>query len=520
MKKKNWSYSDQRSIENLLRTLGGHFDLEVRSLSMLIYDVLNRKLDGENVYDAGVTLNQSDKAPALTCFKNLIQVLHEIKRTHGLSENLRSVEHLISRFPDSDQNLYRNLTNYLTNNGNYSKFFTEKNENDLKWSLNSNVPRNYFKEWLSKFQKAVDKDEYSTSWRYMSLLDRIMGGLPESGNVKSQLSTLFQDLFHESYMHKSTDITKGLVDKLGIWLNPEPHYVLDSKLNCCFNQGDSRKALLTYILDDAVNLLCTSAIGSVSWQVDLSFGMGIFVVADGYPTATMESSRYLVLEGFPANDKYYKHIQEFKKWERPNYGGTPPSPRGAWPLPHLVYCLALSTAKLLDIPKLFVNTEHSGRQRSVENVVFEAARESKLSADCWEAAGNKSFKFLRDPLKKEGCFDVLIDPGKGKIIYDTEGKPFEYTHFLKKPKFSSGLRKHLNKLKVPCDSLGYFDTWYKWNRFSMDTYKSWSPELCSQHPYATGAYLRGKNPCWNAGIGYCKGFEVDVKKECKRLGIS
>ncbi len=293
------------------------------------------------------------------------------------------------------------------------------------------------------------------------------------------------------------------------------HSAQDSMLNfvgCCITAGKSREAPILYWLDDAVHLWQTYIIAKNHGP--FPFGLGIFVEAEGnHVSKPGKKEKYLILEGFPAQQLTYSTIGNVSFQSNDMISACD------WiTLPQAVYLLGLSAAKSRNIPRLFVNTEHSGRQRSVEDAVREAAISSQLPMDAWKVNRHNEFKLIKDPYT-DGSFMQLTDANTERIINDSTGKPAEYTHFLGKSQFSSNLISELRR-DLSWNGEGFFDTWYGWNKFIMESYPAWSEEMKNKHPYAEAVFKHGKDPQWNLGIGYCKGFEVDVEKECKRLGIS
>jgi len=292
-----------------------------------------------------------------------------------------------------------------------------------------------------------------------------------------------------------------------------------NKIDCCVagTEGKSRDAPIIYFLDPAVHILGFKK----GVRQDGTFspsGIGIFTEAGGYHVANQtEKYRYLVLEGFPANTEWYLSFDCINP-QSLTFEGIRDLKIKSLSVADFVYVLGLITAHMLHIPKIFINTEHSGGMRSVDDVVHAAAIQASLPQESWEIDRNKKLKLLKDPYTK-GSFQVLRDPVSGMIILDTGQNTFEYTHVFKKPQLSNDLIQKI-RYNEEWNGEGFFDTFYAWNKFIMETYPKWSSELKKIHPYAENVWRHGKDPQWNLGIGYCKGFEVDVEKECKRLGIS
>ncbi len=307
-----------------------------------------------------------------------------------------------------------------------------------------------------------------------------------------------------------------------------PKIAIDAGVDCCITQpdGKSKEATVLYAIDKTVTVWSFSFKGG-SVYYDTSFALAIFVKARGHHFSKTVPENYLVLEGFPANQRYYSRVgkmdAKFVCSDIENYA-LGRLGRSEVSFTELVYILGLKTAKREGISKLFVNTEHSDRQKSVHDAIRTAAIECSLSrGEVWDMGSHGSFKLLKDQ-HTEKDFQVFKDPGTNEVLlYDKNrnGKrePFEYTHFLQKRALPAQLVKMIRKNPL-WKGENVFDTWYGWNRFIMDTHKQWSDELKAKHPYAKAIYERGRDPQWNLGIGYCKGFEVDVEKECKRLGIS
>lgn len=283
--------------------------------------------------------------------------------------------------------------------------------------------------------------------------------------------------------------------------------ILINSIGACISgpAGKSREAAILHYLDDAVHLWTINASpASVEGKRQYAIGLGIFVEATGgHHSNPGAKEKYLVLEGFVANPDYYSEIA-FIKPDKYDDAGFPPIEHLS--LPNLMYMCGLATARFLGIKRLFINTEHTGKSRSVEEVVHTAAIEAGLSTDVWRFRKG-GFKLVADQYT---CSDFA----QVKAADST----FEYTHYLEKAPLSPELVKQLRR-DSNWNGEEFFDTFYGWNKFIMETYSNWTEELKKQYPYAESVWKRGKDSQWNLGIGYCKGFEVDVKNECDRLGI-
>ncbi len=308
--------------------------------------------------------------------------------------------------------------------------------------------------------------------------------------------------------------TQGSLTKtLDVVLNPCGLELLINNVDCCIVGpfGKSKEASILYLLDPDVHMIRFT-------PGEYAVGLAIFAKVEGYHASSPdESTTYLLLEGCPINQNYYSCVDKVNlKNPESGKGTSPLNIRNGLSMPQLVYVLGLKTAKDLKIPKLFINAEHTGRQKSVEDVVLEAARANVKEAGRWSLKDGK-FILRKDPLTG-GNFAHIV----------AGNRCFEYTHFLQKKPLSPALVSELQN-DPSWNGEGYFDTWYGWNKFIGKTYADWSPELKQAHPYAGSVWERAKSRLdqglhpesyWNLGIGYCKGFEVDVEKECERLGIS
>jgi len=305
-------------------------------------------------------------------------------------------------------------------------------------------------------------------------------------------------------------------------------FAIDNVINCCVTK--KAEGLLLYLFDKSVHVWDFSIKG-LHGNVPSPFGLSILVETIGNHCSELpKMKKYLIFEGFPVNTRYYGQINSLK--------ACSDSFPSAMKFSQLPYLLALFTARILNIPYLFVNTSHSGLQRSVEDAVRESAHYAGLAqGDSWRFSKHKRFKLLKDPYTSSEI--NLLTDSDSEVIYDQHGKPFKLTHFLEK-QLNTG-RHGLNKYP-PYEQLGFFDTWYAWNRFITES--SLDDELAGEarsyykrdvisrtilkrpEGLKTGqpALLRNEyrpvySSFWNNGIGYCKGFEVDVKTECERLRI-
>ena len=127
----------------------------------------------------------------------------------------------------------------------------------------------------------------------------------------------------------------------------------------------------------------------------------------------------------------------------------------------LLYKRILLFAQDKEIPYLFVNTEHSGIQQETEDFVAY--------------------------IKQQPHEDVNSERTQSG---------FEYTHWLEKKPLPKKLVEEI-RLNRKYNGEQYLDTWYQYNKL----------------------VLRRKQPQWNLGRGYCKGIEINVQSELKRLGL-
>jgi len=319
-------------------------------------------------------------------------------------------------------------------------------------------------------------------------------------------------------------------------LNNSPKKIMANDVDCCITgpNGKHRAATALYWLDPAVYTWEFYAFSDNDGAIDghLPFGLGIFFKAKGHHSSKKDPQEYLVLEGFPANVYRYGHInwlteegrETYKELQKllPGVSWNVALPETLHSLPELIYVLGLVTAKSLGIPKLFINTEHSERtQYSVRhslNEIMQFTGNNKM----WNADAQK---LMKDPLTEEGSFAAFevqtrVYGGKKKT------KKFNYTHFLKKPSFPSELIPKIAGISGKWNGEGLFDTHFPWKKFVGSAYRTWPTKEKDFDPRAwmgehSRDYFKDKHgqlePCWNLGIGYCRGIEVDVQDELEAL---
>ncbi len=491
-------------------------------------------------------------------FKEFLAFMHlirQIQNTGGQQSRLQTLHQVYAEnklkghnFSQDDLNLYLPLISYFNSDEVFKNFFDILDGSKIfsRLQLDGNFRKEAF------YERAFDS---------LEVLGVVKGAarvfplaLDHSSNennsvlakeLKGKLSSICHGYENEIMFYWS-NFSEWTFDNVVLQLNgsdlSDRNY-LDNMVDCCITHGKAWEAIILYSVDPAVH------IWSAHMRMnDLSFNriaepLGISIMIEGAGHTSSEpqnEKRYLILEGFPANQDYYELIKTLKNPQKP-YGGkvlskaeeymaeieSLMSPRwqsasqygekhAFWQvsspplsLPEAMYVMALKTAQRFKIPYLFVNASHSGRQKSVEDLVRSAASMSSLPrGEVWKMSRHREFELLKDSQTNSPLASFEID-----------GQKFEYTHFLQKPQLKGSLVQTLRS-DSSWSGEGYFDTWYGWNKFIMDTYPKWSEELKKQHPYAEFVAKRGKDPQWNLGIGYCKGFEVDVEKECKRLGIS
>jgi len=322
-------------------------------------------------------------------------------------------------------------------------------------------------------------------------------------------------------------------------LNNSAAKVMTNEVDCCITgpHGKHSATTLLYWLDPAVYTWEFYAAGEHdTMTAQLPFGLGIFFKARGHHSSTKESTDYLVFEGFPANSHKYAHIgtlgtlnaeslskelRAFALDPQPNvsFAETP------FTLPELVYALGIATAKKLGIPKMLINTEHGERtQYSVRHSLNEIMRITGNSA-IWDADAQK---LLKDPLTADGRFAEFEAHAR---TYDNQEKTkkFAYTHFIKKPPLPPHI---IQEIKSPVNHRWrgeiLLDTTFPWTTFVGKAYRTWPTTEDGFNPHDWRGWHvhtyfndpRGQlEPCWNLGIGYCRGIEVDVEKECARLKL-
>lgn len=295
--------------------------------------------------------------------------------------------------------------------------------------------------------------------------------------------------------------------RLAAKMNHSATNLLVNVVNCCISgpHGKSKEASILYWLDPAVHV----------WEVTpdpYPAGLVLCVEATGHHASRPDDqTKYLVLEGFPANKNFYAHIARVHSAGGDNDLRTTDS----YTLAQMAYILGLKTAQTQGISKLFINAEHTGRQQSVEDTVIAAAQANIPDGSTYRVKDGK-FILRKDPLANAPCARITAGD-----------HTFAYTHQLHKqpldPTVVSALRND-----PQWDGEGYFDTWYGWNRFIGDLSPEPLEEICTRHPYARRVWERAQarrkqhlhpESYWNLGIGYCTGIEVDVEKECARLKI-
>ncbi len=458
-------------------------------------------------------------------FQFLLHAIRQIHNTGGNRDRLENLKQLYAAnriknasFNSEDLGLLLPLIEFLSMDGAYEKFYSK-----LK-----GVESQFIKCW--QFDHQFDRreagnlleEERSLAFGYaashVDLIRKTVEDVALQINVSNGKAKLIENLVEEYYLLMrallQTDVSnKKVFSKLRVNMN-YAEIAEDNNVNCCITgpKGSSKEASTIYALDDAVHYWSfMSSKGMI--VASPSFGLAIFVEAMGNHVSSGKLERYLVCEGFAMNQEYYKLIDKVdnpENWRTDTSVIDFQNVQKPYSLPKLVYVLGLMTAKFLKIPKFFVNACHSGIQKSAEDVVRVAAEECGLSGEKWDwDARHGEFKLLKDPYAGKDFARIDVPVGE-------EVKRFEYTHFLKKQPLPESL---INTIKIDSqwNGEGFFDTWYHWNKFIMDTYDGWSPEERARHPYAEAVAKRGKDPQWNLGIGYCKGFEVDVEKAWEDL---
>lgn len=482
------------------------------------------------------------KNNALERFKNLICILQKVYKIKDNEPQLKGYMKQISnspKFSPEELDLYLPVIIMFSKYRNYNQLFNHVGLGLAKLFTGGDVS-----EKIREFRQRDDKMMYGLARRVVTYMLEYSGGLrktddnPSRGAFPRRLTTLSRELSENDYLAsisgtsmlfklKVPDPATLLVARL----NYSPEKVMVNDVDCCITglDGVNRAASMLYWLDPSVftwEFYACAHEPARNFPTRNPFGLGIFVKARGRHFSEKNEQDYLVFEGFPANQDHYGRIEHLEEIEDVAVlSGYKDDELFKFPrfalkslgqsasIPELVYALGLLTARLSGIPKLFINVGHSNQtQKSVRDSVKEMIYLSK-NDDSW----NDENGLLRDPLTKSPFAKLEVG-----------NKKFQYTHFLQKPALDSSL---VEKIRNDSNWNGecFFDTWYWWNRFIGNTYPSWSEALRSEHPYAKASWERAKvrreqnlhpESYWNAGIGYCKGFEVDVEKECKRLGIS
>jgi hypothetical protein len=296
-------------------------------------------------------------------------------------------------------------------------------------------------------------------------------------------------------------------DRLAAKLNNSATNLLVNVVNCCISgpYGKSKEASILHWLDPAVHV----------WEITpdtYPAGLVLCVEATGnHASRPDDLTKYLVLEGFPANKNFYANIASVYSAGGDNDLRTSEH----YTLAKMAYIFGLKTAQTQGISKLFINAEHTGRQQSVEDTVFEAAKANIPDHNTYRLKDEK-FVLRKDPHTNAPFAQITVGDNA-----------FAYTHHLQKqplnPELVTALRNdpHWN-------GEGYFDTWYGWNKFIGNLCSEQVEEIGKSHPYARRVWERAQTrrkqqrhpeSYWNLGIGYCRGIEVDVAKECARLNI-
>ena len=451
-----------------------------------------------------------EEGSEIDTFRELVQITYKINkiandRDKSEARKRAALERLANKCWPGDKLLEGLFGFWSKHLPEFDSFYSKRPVRKV-FSQLVNLKGEISKQKLLEFLKRTDRPFYEMAGHFIRSFGNAVKEKAHLGDLASRLDTL-ETRIDEEFHFLGNSGSKDLIDKTNDFSASHNSVfdVMNNEVGCCITgpSGEYRDAAILYCLDRSVN----------TWSFDCgqdnsTIGLGIFVEATGrhFSKPHGEEKRYLVVEGFPSNDKYYRQVGQLN----PNYGRFQIA--SSFPddctLPQLVYFLGLLTAKVRRIPKLFINTEHGSTMPSVEDVVHEAAQATVEKEGFWRFHGRK-FELLKDSETK-GPFAYL----------ESDGYRFEYTHFLQKSPLLPGLITQLKRLNSDWEGEEFFDTWHGWNKFIIATYPHWSEELKKQHPYAESVWRRGKDPQWNLGIGYCKGFEVDVAKECKRLGIS
>jgi len=489
---------------------------------------------------------QSD---GLDRFKGLLRLIRQMRNTGGNSERTENLWNIYAenRLHDSDLSpedleLYLPFIRYLSSKSCFDSFYKrlEKKENSPRfeeWKIFKPFRKKVFQESIPPFWFLYDKVR-----SYIGMVRLILWGRnhvifkdPDPVNVDMkllervtrELAKLRSDLEEEREESAPDYFIQKKLSEIALNRNDNRHF-WKNVVNCCLTKGTGREAAMVYAVDRAVSTWNVS--GDNSKYSPIPFGIAIFVQGTGHHISDMQKKRYLIFEGFPANQKHFSaigqlaHHDEYGSYlynyrkERPDRDNAAPSiDKASMGLTELVYFVGLKTAKELKIPYLFVNANHSGKQKSVEETIRTIALMLNLPQDVvWKMTKHRKFKLLQDPYT-----------GRSFKSLGGNSHKFEYTHFLEKPSLERSVIQRVKNARK-WHGEGYYDTWYDWNKFISETYPSWTDKMKSAHPYSRRVWKRaetrrrqGLHPesFWNLGIGYCKGFEIDVEKECARIGI-
>jgi len=453
----------------------------------------NLKLQGWVIVGQKRAYGEIDTS-AFRKFKNLVHVLRKACRIGDNRIQLEGYKTYVNksqRFPEEDFDMCQQAFEMTEARQDFKDFIS---------GLEPNEFRDIFAE--SNIESSIKSFNTRMDLNFCKSADIFLNKLmcwtqarksPGSDLFFEKVHYLRIELLREQYLRNPGGLSdddweyyKKMDPVLDFKLNYSAKHVMVNQVNCCITgpSGKHRDASILYWLDENVFSWTLHPIRSARMSVLDPFGLAIFVKAKGRHFSSQKEEDYLVFEGFPANQEHY--------WRLKKLGVS---------LPRLVYDCGLWLARELKISKMFINASHSNNtQQSVDDTV----REMISIAEHQESWSDKE-GLISDPLTK----DVLASLEIGN-------KQFVYTHFLRKPCLDINL---VGKLRRRDNWLGesVFDTWYDWNKFIMDTYDSWLPESKALHPYAESVAKRGKDPQWNLGVGYCNGFEVDVKTEYKRL---
>ncbi len=464
--------------------------------------------------------------------KRLLHVLRRLKNTDGDASRVQKIKELYEKDEnrgDSESLLYRSIIR-LASIPAIGPTFIEMISKEFQFHESKKEILDY----LSKNDQAIHQESVQTTQKLLDIIKNALSSAEVPSNDRLEAGDLIYSLmlrvnklfknYTYQFMHSSGDFPrdkeKFLQGKLlGPYITVSSHSpeetMLFNEVNCCITgpTGKWRDASIIYSLDSSVKVWNFDTehfvqMGMGAMPLGSPFGLALFIETEGHHSSNPELiNKYLVIEGFPVNKKYYDRIKELEMVLVQDASYLPLKIK-KHSLASFVYVLGLLTAKRRNIPKLFVNAEHSGRQESVEDTVGEIAEFIGFKRnDAWKYDRHGKFEMLKCPLA--GDFAQIA----------VGNRQFEYTHFLQKRPLPRELVEEIRR-DPDWNGESVFDTWYGWNKFIMDTYPNWSEEMKKAHPHAESVSKRGKDPQWNLGIGYCKGFEVDVKKECERLGIS